>query len=282
MSDGDQGEWEAAYERFLSKLRRSTISAVILDYDETIYRENRGSDMPRADVGAVMTDILNHGVHIGISTGRGDSVVEPLRKTIPEELWSRVIISFYNGSAIGALDEDTCLQVSTEYAPVLEESEQVISQQLTKTGLGRVVRRRDQLRVYPRNNLSLANLFNCVHTTLKKDGLHDVKVLMSSRCIDVIPVALSKAELIDWFEETKNVRRDAILCIGDKGRWPGNDWELLTHPLSLSVDEVSFDPDSCWNLSPPGMRGPRSVLYYFSRVKYARGSLTLRSLGGAS
>lgn len=45
-------------------------------------------------------------------------------------------------------------------------------------------------------------------------------------------------------------------CTGGKGRKPGNDHELLGTRHSLSVDEASDDPSSCWNLLPHGMSGP--------------------------
>jgi hypothetical protein len=37
--------------------------------------------------------------------------------------------------------------------------------------------------------------------------------------------------------------------VGDRGAWPGNDYEILRAPLGLSVDECSLDPDSCWPLT---------------------------------
>jgi hypothetical protein len=51
-----------------------------------------------------------------------------------------------------------------------------------------------------------------------------------------------------------------FLCIGDSGAWPGNDFELLSAPLSLSVDRVSVEPDRCWNLLPAGVGGSRGLL----------------------
>jgi hypothetical protein len=44
---------------------------------------------------------------------------------------------------------------------------------------------------------------------------------------------------------------------------------LLAQPYALSVDEVSADPNTCWNLAPPGHRGVQALLDYVGafRVK---------------
>ena len=57
-----------------------------------------------------------------------------------------------------------------------------------------------------------------------------------------------------------------VLSVGDKGQWPGNDYELLNTPYSLSVDEVSADPDTCWNIAPAGHRGTQAVLDYLGWI----------------
>jgi hypothetical protein len=65
----------------------------------------------------------------------------------------------------------------------------------------------------------------------------------------------------------------AVLCVGDRGRWPGNDYSLLCHPNSLSVDEVSPDPGTCWNLAPAGVRCVEACLVYLRRLKTAGGRM---------
>ena len=56
------------------------------------------------------------------------------------------------------------------------------------------------------------------------------------------------------------------LCIGDYGSVEGNDYEMLTVPASLSVDKVSRNAESCWNIAPVGMVGLDATLYYLSRL----------------
>ena len=81
--------------------------------------------------------------------------------------------------------------------------------------------------------------------------------------MDVLAGGVSKRSLMH--EIRRSLREDCkVLSIGDKGQWPGNDFELLDTPYSLSVDEVSADPESCWNLAPPGHRGVQALLDYLS------------------
>ena len=78
---------------------------------------------------------------------------------------------------------------------------------------------------------------------------------------------VSKLNLLEEIEnESENTK---ILCVGDKGLWPGNDFELLNTPYSLSVDEVTKDPETCWNLSPIGHKGEQAVIDYLNSLRFA-------------
>ena len=68
-------------------------------------------------------------------------------------------------------------------------------------------------------------------------------------------------------------RNDQILCIGDQGCWPGNDHELLSTPLSLSVNVTSADPERCWNLAPCGISESRATIGYLRLLNPTRGGL---------
>jgi hypothetical protein len=69
-----------------------------------------------------------------------------------------------------------------------------------------------------------------------------------------------------------------ILCIGDKGCWPGNDFELLAMPYALSVDEVSTEISTGWNLAMPGERGTEATVRYLKKLVKSKGGFRLKSL----
>jgi hypothetical protein len=66
-----------------------------------------------------------------------------------------------------------------------------------------------------------------------------------------------------------------VLRIGDRGRWPGNDFSLLDSAHSLSADEVSPDPKGAWNLAQAGHRGSQATLGYLRTLKSTRQGLRL-------
>ena len=67
---------------------------------------------------------------------------------------------------------------------------------------------------------------------------------------------VSKLNLVEHVK--KNILKQyKIMCIGDKGKLPGNDFELLTQPYSLSVDMVSDDMKTCWNILSDNQKGEK-------------------------
>jgi hypothetical protein len=66
-----------------------------------------------------------------------------------------------------------------------------------------------------------------------------------------------------------------VLTVGDRGAPPGNDFDLLTHPFSLSVDAVSTALDSCWNLLPLGVRNTPGLIQYGSYIRCGKEGFTI-------
>src|SRR5262249_32606828 len=98
-------------------------------------------------------------------------------------------------------------------------------------------------------------------------------VSCSSHSIDVIFGNARKTAVVDAVRKWVGASWDApVLRIGDKGRWPGNDTELLDDPFGLSVDEVSPSPENCWGLSPRGILGVQATLYYIARLNWRNGA----------
>src|ERR1035438_2040908 len=79
-----------------------------------------------------------------------------------------------------------------------------------------------------------------------------LQLVVSSHSVDILPSGASKTNCIVIAQKQTGVNL-SILAVGDCGSAGGNDFELLQHPYSLSVDKVSTALDSCWNLLPAGM-----------------------------
>ena len=97
-------------------------------------------------------------------------------------------------------------------------------------------------------------------------GIPGVVVVGSRHSMDVLAPGVSKRAVIKEVMDILGCEEDSILCIGDRGQWPGNDFSLLNRPNALSVDEVSQDPETCWNLAPPGARGTQAALAYVGQL----------------
>ena len=98
---------------------------------------------------------------------------------------------------------------------------------------------------------------------------------MSSHSIDIIPLDISKTAVVR-FVSSLCERSGATLCIGDAGEYPGNDFELLSEPYSLSCDQVSADSLTCWNFAPSSLRGVEATLFYLRHLFVRNGIAALR------
>jgi hypothetical protein len=100
----------------------------------------------------------------------------------------------------------------------------------------------------------------------------DLKIVRSSHSIDILQQSASKMALLNAL--SLQVAPKLVLCIGDMGRWPGNDHEILATQHALSVDDVSTALMTCWNLAPAGYRGVQATLRYLECLSIQRGSFT--------
>ena len=81
---------------------------------------------------------------------------------------------------------------------------------------------------------------------------------------------VSKLDLINFIRKTYSQKYE-VLCIGDRGKWPGNDFELLNTPYSLSVDETSENPNNCWNFLPLQHKGELGSISYLKSFRLGKG-----------
>lgn len=257
--------WQRALKQARATLTKTAIEAVVLDYDGTLVDQDRRWNPPEAPVVAQLERLLGMGLTIGIATGRGDSVRSDLRKVLARKLWNSVVVGYHNGSEISTLDDDDC--PPTEHASLpdaLAQFHKALLEapiaDLLKIRVGRA-----QVTVET-SSFSEEQVWRLVHDVAHQTCGAAVKVVRSSHSVDVITAGASKLCVLEHLDAQRIARRENILCIGDRGRWPGNDFELLDHKLGLSVDEVSSRHDACWNLSEPGERGTVTATRYLASL----------------
>ncbi len=257
--------------RFLKNARAAKIGALALDYDGTLCtKDDRFGDL-RDDIIAECARLLKAGVRLGIATGRGKSVRDELQKALDKKLWSLLHVGYYNGTDIGALGDNSSPNKDGPEAHVLTRAHDLLAADAWLTSTAKLTPRPHQIAVEPKGALRTDALAAHVMAVLAPLDGEGVRIVVSSHSLDVLGPTRGKGSLVSWLRQQIGQGRE-VLCIGDRGAWPGNDYSLLAEPLSLSVDEVSSMSDACWNLAPRGVSGPDATLLYLRAIK-ARGGV---------
>ena len=261
--------WQNAYQGFSGKLREAAFVGAVLDYDGTIVDARTRTLPPAEDIIRALIRLIENGFALSIATGRGKSVRKSMRDALPEALWQRVTVGYYNGLEIASLSDDETPNSSARPSPALAAVASRMRAQPEVALCAEHTDRAHQITLEPRHALSEDHLWLLAQQAILSEGVSGVQVVRSSHSIDIIDAKRAKGAVVDAMRESFG--DGTILCVGDRGRWPGNDHELLAEPFSLSVDEVSLDPATCWHLGPLGSRGPSVLLGYLDRVRLRNG-----------
>lgn len=268
---GNGAAFQQGLDRFLTHARTAKIGAVALDYDGTLCTKDGRFGGLRDDIVAECSRLLKAGMRLGIATGRGKSVREDLQKVLHRKLWALVHIGYYNGTDIGALGDNTLPKRDEPSDAALRRAQSLLLNDAWLTTMVKITPRPQQITVEPKGAIRTDALAAHVMARLAPLDGAGVRIVVSSHSLDVLGPRPGKGSLVSWLREQIGEARD-VLCIGDRGAWPGNDYSLLAEPMSLSVDEVSSLNDACWNLAPRGVSGPDATLLYLRAIK-ARGGV---------
>ena len=272
LSVSHKAKWISAGQTYLERLSGAGFHAVTFDFDGTLCSKRDRFEPLNKRVVVELERLLGGGVQVGIATGRGQSVREQMRQSIRRDLWGLIWIGYYNGSDIAGLGDDAHPNLSRPP----DESLSKLTASMKRDGIVRTIAkvesRPTQISLEPTVSIGLEELYRHA-VALARRAPPGLKVLMSSHSIDIIPQDVSKTAVVH-FMSSLSEPPGATLCIGDAGEFPGNDFELLSEPYSLSCDQVSADSLTCWNFAPsvaPGCRG-HSVLPSPSRCSQSNGS----------
>jgi fructoselysine-6-P-deglycase FrlB-like protein len=276
-AQGTLTPWREAYATFAERLRATEFRAIVLDYDGTVCDTAERYHGPRAEVSDQLVAFLCEGILVGIATGRGKSVRKDMSNRIRDPgLMSRVIVGYHNGAEIGLLDDDTQPprgDLDASLGPIADAL--MVDRRLLD--LARIEAMNCQVTLEYRKLSAGQQVWDIVQRVIARSGPPGVTALRSSHSVDILAPGVTKSNVVRHVENAAGLAPSSgrVLCIGDRGRWPGNDFALLQEPCSLSVDEVSSDPTTCWNLATTKSRCTGALLEYFRRMRVARGVLRL-------
>ena len=259
---GSYDFWKSALATFRRRLANARFSGIVFDYDGTLIDSHHRFDPPSKIIADELIRFLTSGLPIGIATGRGKSVRKDLQSIIPKKYWGSVLIGYYNGAEIATLDNNKVPAKKQLPGKELATFRSILSNDPEVSLFAEIDARRSQLTIMQKSSLPENRLWDITNQHLMKLADTQLVALRSSHSIDVLSHGVSKLKLLTVFRETYNLSKLSILTVGDRGKWPGNDYELLAEPYSLSVDEVSADPVTCWNLSEPGVQGVQATYLY--------------------
>lgn len=278
LSEQEQVYWDNAHDHFVAGLRKASFGSVIFDYDGTICSsENRWLGVNQKVVPHLLT-LLEKGFVIGIATGRGKSAREALNQAIPQALQEKVIIGYYNCSEIAPLGDATVPNKGL----TINENLKLLHERLT--GYDFPVKVEIKVKPYQLTiQIDDSENWNKVRSSIIQlimlENLPHIQILESSHSMDIIDQSqTNKLNIKSYCQQMASASGLAADClfIGDKGQWPGNDYQLLSEPYTLSVDEVSPLYQSCWNLASPSIKNVEATIYYLSCLEIGETALNLK------
>jgi hypothetical protein len=279
MPEAELRRWAEAAKAFQKRLNAASFTAIVFDYDGTLV-DTRDRFKPVSEaIADSLRGLLDNRVSLGIATGRGKSVRKELQKCLPKKYWSKVLVGYYNGAEVATLDEDGCPNGENGCAELLRPLAQELAADPELAAAAKQTNRQLQITLEPVCALPDGRLWDLAQQVLLRGDYPGVSITRSSHSVDILAPGVSKITVLKRLREALGDAA-AILAIGDRGKWPGNDYTLLATPYALSVDEASVDLDCGWNLGAPGQRGIAVTHEYLTSLKpsakglrFAKGTL---------
>jgi fructoselysine-6-P-deglycase FrlB-like protein len=268
------GELRAFCERGIEKINQSRFAGLVFDYDGTLCEPDARFRSLSREIADGLNKLLARGAIIGIATGRGGSAADRIQEAIEKPYWANVLIGFYNGAVVQSL-ADGGPNPGESTLDVLRVEEKLRASQYFSASKFRSNNRQIAITL---PSLEEPSTSVRIATSLVEQSGVRASVACSNHSVDIIFNGGGKTAVVEAVRKRTLVDYHApVLRVGDKGRWPGNDCELLDDAFGLSVDEVSASTESCWGLSPRGFLGVQATLYYLDRIdwQYGAGSIHL-------
>ena len=215
--------WRRAYRTFTSGLQAATFRGVVVDYDGTLSNDRFGS--LSSDISRELVRLLNASIPLAVATGRGKSARKVLREVIPPRHWDRVVVGYYNGGDIGLLSADKPDPTQRAGAALSEIAAALQTNPLLATLAG-LEFRIPQLTIQPKRQELADDVWAIVNETVQVLQTPGTLVLRSSHSIDVLGPQADKRAVVRRLQRLADAVDAPVLCIGDKGRFPGNDFFL--------------------------------------------------------
>ena len=256
--------------RYITRLQAARLRLLVCDFDGTFCDTVKRFEGIDSGIAHELTRLARSGVHLAFATGRGVKLRGVLQNKLPADVWSMVTMGCYSGSFIFSLADKQAT------APPVDPRLTELSQWLLKT-------RALSTQIDPcadAGQLSLrgvcgsdkVRLIAAINEWVALQGHEGWRTFSSGHSVDVVTEKAGKLLVVrDVCHRLGLDPLEQVLRVGDGGDFGGNDYELLSEGLALSVDAVPPGVEQCWNLLPRMLSGVRGSEYYLHSLEAADG-----------
>ena len=174
------------------------------------------------------------------------------------------------------LDDDDTFPDAVPEAAVMQTVGERLASSVALKSIAQLDRKPYQVTVISTSPANTERVYDLVCDLTADTFAPGITCLRSAHSVDLLAPGITKIRLLERLATTVVAPTPAFLCIGDLGKWPGNDFALLGTPYSLSAHEVSSVPDRCWNLAPAGFRNSQATRWYLEHMEPSDRMLTFR------
>jgi HAD superfamily hydrolase (TIGR01484 family) len=261
-----RGAMRRAMEHFRADLEGQVFRAIVFDYDGTLSVSRRHDGAPPEPVTEHLGMLVDDGVLVAVASGRGTSIQEELRRSLPERYWNNIYIGLYNAGQILTLAQAPDEKRQTN--EFLNHVTRIVNE-LKSLGVPiETIRTTHPYQVSVRfhEGTNVDGNWFVIADALRQAGLDMSRVVKSKHSVDILSADVNKSRLVAYIIQEFKIDPYQILTMGDQGAWPGNDSSLLEHRYSLSVDAPSRRLDRGWKLAPAHKRDVDATLWYLDRI----------------
>jgi len=258
--------------RYIERLQAARFRLLVGDFDGTFCDTVKRFDGIDSKIASELTRLARGGIHLAFATGRGVKLRKDLQDKLPADVWPMVTMGCYSGSFIFSLSD---IHVA---APPADPRLSDLAQWLSKT---RVLSTRvdpsadaGQLSLRGISGRDKVRLVAAINEWIARQGYQGWRSFSSAHSVDIVTEKAGKLLVLQ--DVCHRLGLDPlmqVLRVGDGGDFGGNDYELLSEGLALSVDEVPPGVEQCWNLLPRMLSGARGTEYYLQSLKAADGEV---------
>lgn len=256
--------------RYIARLQAARLRLLVCDFDGTFCDTVKRFEGLDSGIAPELTRLARSGVHLAFATGRGMKLRKVLQAKLPADVWPMVTMGCYSGSFIFGLADTHAAAPPPD--PRLTDLAQWL---LKKRALSRQVdpcADAGQLSLRDVSSNDKVRLIAAIYEWVAQQGYEGWRAFSSGHSVDIVTEKAGKLLVVqDACHRLGLDPLTQVLRVGDGGDFGGNDYELLSKGLALSVDAVPPGVEQCWNLLPRMLSGVRGTEYYLQNLEAAEG-----------